>query len=323
MSKWITFFGDNPKLEDEKTMVYMRRVYERAKLISPELKNPRSLLDKYKVYYKRLSADKPDYKTAAKILVLDIETAPLKAWVWSKWKQNINDNHIISDWFMLCWSAKWLFDKNTMSAVLTPEEAVSQDDKRITEILWDLINQADIVIAHNALKFDIKRINTRFLIHAMPPPAPYKVIDTLLHLRNQFANSSNRLDAINNKLGLQRKMNTGGFELWSSCCDGQLLALRQMELYNIQDVIALEEHYLRIRPWIQPHPNIGLYILDGVERCPSCGSDDLTFGGDYCTTVNVFTAFRCKSCGSLGRSKKSKIPVSKSKHIISSLPKSK
>ena len=236
-SKWIVFFKDNPKSENEKTMVYLRRVFKRAKLISPLLKTERNLLDHYKKHYKKIDIVQVDHKRAAKILILDIETAPLRAWVWSKWKQNVHDNQMISDWFMICWSAKWLFEKNCMSAVLTPKEILNHNDKRITKILWDLVNEADIVIAHNAVGFDIKRINTRFLIHELPPPAPYKVIDTLLHLRNQFANSSNKLDTINHKLGLQRKMETGGFELWSECCSGNPTALKQMELYNIQDII--------------------------------------------------------------------------------------
>jgi hypothetical protein len=322
-SKWPKFFFENPREEGEGTMSYLRRVLKRAQKIS-EVKDEYALKTKYNKFGKvEYVEEVQDYKKAARILVFDIETAPLKAWVWGKWKQNISDSQVIEDWFMLCWSAKWLFEDSTFSAVLTPEEAVNQDDRRITELLWEKINEASCVIAHNAHRFDVKRVNTRFLIHGMPPPMPYKVIDTLLHLRNQFANSSNRLDSINEKLGLRRKIDTGGFDLWAKCCAGDAEALRQMEVYNIGDVKALEEHYLRIRPWIQPHPNIGLHILDGVERCPSCGSSKLQWQSDYHTTVNIYSAFRCGDCGSTGRSRKSAIPVAKRAAILSSLPKSK
>ena len=44
-----------------------------------------------------------------KILLFDVETAPMRAYVWGRWKQNISLNETISEWYMLCWSAKWLY----------------------------------------------------------------------------------------------------------------------------------------------------------------------------------------------------------------------
>ena len=35
-----------------------------------------------------------------------------------------------------------------MGDVLTPEEIVKEDDCRIVKSLWNLINEADIVVAH-------------------------------------------------------------------------------------------------------------------------------------------------------------------------------
>ena len=49
-----------------------------------------------------------------KILLLDIETAPMKAYVWKRWKENISLDQTISEWFMLCWSAKWLYSEEAM-----------------------------------------------------------------------------------------------------------------------------------------------------------------------------------------------------------------
>ena len=46
----------------------------------------------------------------AKILVLDIETAPMKAAVWEMWKQNISVAMMEKEGYILCWSAKWLGD---------------------------------------------------------------------------------------------------------------------------------------------------------------------------------------------------------------------
>ena len=241
----------------------------------------------------------------ARVLILDIETAPLQSYTWGLWKQNIAVSQIESDWFMLTWSAKWLFDDTIMSDRLTSREAIDQDDARLSKGIWNLLDEADIIIAHNANRFDIPRLNTRFLISGLDPPMPYQVIDTLEHVRKRFSISSNRLDYVNSVLGLNRKIDTGGFELWADCMKGDVTALKKMEEYNKADVSILEETYLRIRSWIKPHPNIGLFIGEGIEVCPTCGSGHIVFSNKpYATSANLYDAFRCSDCGSTGRSRK-------------------
>ena len=66
-----------------------------------------------------------------KILLLDIETAPIKGYVWRLWKQNIYLPQLISDWFMLTWSAKWLFNSTVDSDRLTGKEVLEENDYRI------------------------------------------------------------------------------------------------------------------------------------------------------------------------------------------------
>lgn len=261
-------------------------------------------------------------KHHAKILIFDIETAPLKAYVWSLWKNNVypKDGQLLQDWFMLTWAAKWLFDDKVIAAKLTPEEVAKEDDSRITKLIWELLNEADIIIAHNALKFDNKRLNTRFLKNGLPPPLPYQTIDTLIHARKKFSISSNRLDYIGEYLNIGRKIDTGGFRLWKRCLDGDEKAMEEMEVYNIQDVKLLEDVYLILRPYIQPHPNIGLFIEENVECCPSCGSTSLYWGGTYATYANLFDAFRCNDCGSIGRSRKTSLTVEQKRFLNMSVP---
>src|SRR6266699_2886337 len=115
----------------------------------------------------------------AKILILDIETAPIRAKVWGIWNQNIYIDQIGDDWFVLTWAAKWLFEKKVYSGRLTSKEAIKQNDKRILKGIWQLLEEADIVVAHNGDKFDLPKLNTRFIIHKLNPPLPYQSIDTL------------------------------------------------------------------------------------------------------------------------------------------------
>lgn len=251
------------------------------------------------------------------ILILDIETAPSMAFVWRYWKENINIDQVVSDWFILSWSAKWLDNDNVMGDVLTPVEAINQDDKRIMESIYNLLNKADIVIAHNGKKFDLPKMKLRFLKHGFPPPAPYQLIDTLDVWKREFGSASNKLDYLNGVvLELPRKVETGGFQLWADCYSGDRKALATMLEYNMNDVEILEQNYLAIRGWIHSHPNLSLYT--SKTCCPNCGSDDYVKTKDhYFTSVSKFEAYRCNNCGAPFRGRNNIVAKEDKAKIIS------
>jgi DNA polymerase elongation subunit (family B) len=283
-------------------------------------KSRKKLADK--TYQKPLTFDTRNstmekINTSAKVLILDIETAPISAFVWGIWNQNVGTHQIQSDWFCLTWAAKWLFEDKVYSAKLKPKEVLEQNDKRIIEGIWRLVNEADIVIAHNGEKFDMPKLNSRFIINGLNPPLPYQQIDTLKHIRRQFGFTSNKLDYVNKLLNLERKKETN-FELWERCMKGNANALSEMEDYNVQDVRILEETYLLIRAWIKPHPNMGLFILDEKEhRCPNCGSSDLeVMGKNYNTTANVYELMRCSNCGASSRKRLGAANIKQKRHLL-------
>jgi len=243
----------------------------------------------------------------AKVLIFDIETSPIIAYTWGIWGQNIPTDNIIKDWLILTWAAKWLFEDKVYSAKITPKEIKADDDSRVVKALWAMIEEADIIIAHNAAKFDVKRMNTRFLKHRLGLPSPYQVIDTLKHARKKFNITSNRLDYIaKDFLGIDGKMETPK-GLWKRCIEGSAEALTMMDEYCIKDVYVLEDVYMHLRPYIQPHPNIGLLEDSSKPQCPCCGSEELTEIGEYRTYVNTFMAFRCPE-GSISRARVNSTP---------------
>lgn len=261
--------------------------------------------------------------TSARVLIIDIETAPIRAYVWGIWQQNVGTNMIESDWFCLTWAAKWLFEDKVYSGKLTPAEVKKQNDGRIIKGIWQLLNEADIVIAHNGDKFDLPKLNSRFILNKLQPPLPYQSIDTLKHIRRQFGFTSNKLDYVNKLLNLERKSDTGGFQLWERCMIGEQKALDEMESYNVTDVRILEETYLHIRAWIKPHPNMGLFILDESQhRCPSCGSDEMKeMGKHYYTTANAYESMRCSNCGATARKRLANVTIKQRRHLLMSNPK--
>lgn len=236
-----------------------------------------------------------------KVLLLDIETAPMEVCVWGLYKQYIPHKNVLADWFILSWAAKWLYGDKVMSAVVKSSEAVLKDDLRVLVEVWKLLDDADIVIGHNVDKFDIRKLNTRFLHHGMTPPSPYQTIDTMRVAMKNFAMTSFSQDWITKWLHLPEKLKTD-FELWLRCMKGDSEALQQMVTYNRGDVIGLEEVYYTLRPWIKSHPNMGLYVNANEPVCPNCGGSSLDWQGYYYTPAGKYRAFRCE-CGAIGRSR--------------------
>ena len=254
-------------------------------------------------------------KTNAKILCFDVETSPICALVWGIWDQNIYTDAIINDWHLLSWSAKWLFDDHVMSDVLTPEEALKHDDSRIVKKIWNLLNTCDITISHNGDKFDCKRLNTRFLFHGLPPVSKYKSIDTLLVAKSNFNFTSNKLDYINQYLGLPQKTETG-MELWKKAYFGDAKSLKDMEEYCSNDVEILEDLYLKLRPYIHNHPNLNLWSEENVSICPNCGSENINWHGHYYTYTGRYKSFTCSDCGANGRARYTDLDKEKRKTVV-------
>lgn len=241
-----------------------------------------------------------------KIFLYDIETSPITAHTWSLWTEVRNHGNITQDWSMLTWAGKWLGEEEVHYDANHFHSKNPFNDTKILRSLHSFIDEADIVVAHNGNKFDIKKMNARFIQVGLRPPSPYRKIDTLLEAKKNFAFTSNRLDALGQALGLGRKKETGGFDLWLRCMAGDREAFDTMLEYNIQDVMLLEEVYLALRPWMHNHPNLGVYC-DEQTQCPKCGGTHLQYRGFSTTQAGRYRRFQCQDCGGWGRERLSEI----------------
>jgi len=236
-----------------------------------------------------------------KILLFDIETALMEVYVWGLYKQRIPHTNIIKDkdgseksWFVLSWAAKWLFDDNVQSDIVTPSESKSRNDKRILKSIWKLLDEAEIVIGHNLDRFDIRKLNARFIDNDINPPSPFRSIDTLKVARKEFAFVSYKQDFLTKHFELENKLKTE-FQLWVDCMQGNQSRLDEMAKYNRHDVMGLEQVYLKLRPYIKNHPNLG--VLVDMDVCPNCGCEYLDETDSvYFTTANKFPVYRCQGC---------------------------
>lgn len=231
-----------------------------------------------------------------KTLIYDVECTPLLSHTWGTFKQNVIE--IDRDWYMISFAYKWLGEKKTHVLALPDYKTYKknpEDDSELMRALWELVDEADVVIAHNGDAFDIKKMNARFILNGLNKPSFYQTVDTLKVARRYFKFASNKLDNLGEFLGLGRKVQTGGFELWLGCMNGDMKAWKKMCRYNKQDVVLLEKVYLALRPWMDNHPNVGL--VDNVSGvCPICGSKELQKRGFAHTRVSVYQRYQCKGC---------------------------
>lgn len=230
-----------------------------------------------------------------RIAFFDIENSPIIAAIWQPF-----DAHAIwveRDTHLLSFAVKWAGNSRVRTYALPDYRGYARDkhnDAALARDLWKVMDEADIIVAHNGDAFDIKRANARFAVHGLKPPAAPKSVDTLKLARRNFKFDSNKLDNLGRYLGVGRKLPNTGAHLWRACGDGDPNAWRKMRRYNAQDVRLLEAVYLKLRPW-GSHPNINLWT--GGDGCPKCQSSSVRMRGlNYGKSV-VRQRFLCTDCG--------------------------
>lgn len=254
-----------------------------------------------------------------RVLLFDIETSPIVSYTWGLFDQNVGLEQVKEDWSVLAWAAKWEGESKIFYADTRKEKDV-RNDKRILLQLWSLLDQADIVIGQNLDKFDVKKVNARFLIHGMQPPSPYRTIDTLKLARKRFGMTSNKLAYLSDKLCPDHKKDEHkefpGFKLWKECLAGNKKAWAEMEAYNKQDVVSLEAVYKRLAPW-GTGINRGAYTAGTNSPC-SCGSKQYERRGFAYTATGKYQQLKCNGCGAWSRDPENLLTAKKRRTITRS-----
>jgi len=237
-----------------------------------------------------------------KILIWDIETAPALGDVWGLWQNNVGLNQLKKSGYIMSFAAKWLGEPKIFYADCSKNGEKDELDMLLQ--LYALLEEADMVVAHNGDRFDMGWVKGRCIYYGLPPLPPVKQIDTLKVVKREFRFLSNKLEYVAKLLGCEEKLKHkefGGHELWAECLKGNQRAWKEMKVYNKQDVVTLEQVYLRLRPWMRNHPNWGLWENAGVPTCVACGGKHIHKRGTTKTGVSVFQRTRCMDCGHWGR----------------------
>ncbi len=230
-----------------------------------------------------------------RILILDIETSPIMAWVWGLWDQNIAVNQIVRDRRILSVAWKWAHEKHVHCTAAKK----SEDEEKVLIDVWQALSTADIVVTQNGINFDMKILNTRFMRWGMPPPPPVRNIDTKVMASKHFGFTSNKLEWLGPEVAGVRKsqhQKFPGFQLWEQCLLGNDKAWKELVAYNKQDVLATEALWRKLQPWVGGIPNFGAYTAD-YNVCPKCGSSQIECRGFSYTQLGKYQRYVCKECG--------------------------
>lgn len=229
-----------------------------------------------------------------RVLFFDIETAPIQGYTWGTYEQSVIK--VIKDWFVLSYAAKFQNDERFFYLDQRFANPV-HDDFQLLCGIHHLISECDILVGHNSMRFDTRKLNARFIKHGLPPLNHYTQIDTLKIARRHFAFTSNKLADLANFLDCAIKKSTHakfpGFSMWDECMKGNQAAFEEMESYNKTDVDVLIAVFNKLAPW-EPSINFQSYYQETV--C-SCGQKEFFKDGFRHTKQGRFQIFRCRHCG--------------------------
>ena len=204
-----------------------------------------------------------------KVLIYDIETSYNIGKFWrAGYNLNINPGDIIHERAIICISYKWLGEEQVYN--LTWDK--NQCDKFLLEQFIPILDEADMIVAHNGDRYDLKFIKTRALKHNLKMLINYKQFDTLKVAKAKFMFNSNKLDYISKFLGAEGKISTE-MKLWDDIILRKCpKALIQMLDYCDEDVRQLEVVYNALVSWENPKFHAGVLNGKTKQTSPITGS---------------------------------------------------
>lgn len=245
-----------------------------------------------------MSNDKPE------IIILDLETMPdlteiLK--VWPSVGDYPGKTLRATITTIICAGYKYLDEKTTHCLNVWDYSKNINDDKRLVKALYEILKDADAIVTHNGKRFDWKFLQTRLMVHGLPPLNKIPHIDTCGLAKENLFLYNNRLGTLGEFLADDNKIQTGGWELWVDCYKGDKKARKKMSDYCKQDVKLTEKVFKPLRPFATNLPNYNLYVEDKKKVCPTCGSNKLKSHGLHRTKTKVYRRYRCRNCNSYSR----------------------
>lgn len=199
----------------------------------------------------------------------------------------------------LCGSWLWYGEKRPGFVAAWDNPA---DPWHVARTFRELLSEADVVVTFNGRRADLKWLRTDWAAAQIPTPRPFKDIDLFLVARSAFSLEARSLAYLCQFLGLPGKSGKYDAAEAKAAAAGDGPERRRLVRYSKADSVIMRPVLDRLRPYVRG-VNLGLYYMDDENRCPACGSADLSRDGWTYTTVTAYAAYRCGDCGAVSRSK--------------------
>jgi uncharacterized protein YprB with RNaseH-like and TPR domain len=229
-----------------------------------------------------------------KILVLDIETKPATVLVFRLRDITVGLDQVLDPGGISCVGAKWLGEKETFFY-----SEWEHGHEAMLRALHTMLTECDAVISFNGNKFDLPKLRGEFALYKFDPLPQITSIDVWRAVTT-LGLLSTKLAFVGPFFGIGKKIEHEGFGLWRKVHEGDTDAQKRMQKYCIQDVVLLEDVYIRLRPYILNHPNVGT----GGDGCEACGSHRIQKRGFRFTKKFRIQRLQCTDCGSWHDGKK-------------------
>ncbi len=239
-----------------------------------------------------------------KILFYDIESTPLKAYIWQLGKQVVRHNQLDKDYArygIICITYCWNDGEPAKCIDWGYEE---QDTAKVVEAFDKIAATADLVVGKNSTKFDNKMVNAARMFGGLPGnPSWTKYTDDLeTQMRRHFRLPSQALDYISGELGLGGKIKME-FQDWIDIVEKHpkrgRIALKKMCGYGLKDIEDTRTLWNKLSEHFEPkyNMNIVLNVNKGEQVCKWCGSHNLANRGSArYTPTCAWQEYRCLDC---------------------------
>jgi DNA polymerase elongation subunit (family B) len=234
-----------------------------------------------------------------KILYFDIETLPMLIPVFRLGDQKVTYDQILKYPVVFCISWAWNDGKVQHTTFdMKKYDINKKDDDSDFVMIRDfckLVEDADVLVGHNAKSFDIGVLASRVVKFRLPPIAPTLIDDTYISTKPiKFV--SHKLDSLADFLGYGHKSDHGkGMEYWIEVMMKNKPTLKKMVKYCDDDVKLLRKIHKHLQPYVKPV--LTMSIFTGEPLTCRCGSNNVEKRGYHRTTAGKLQRFQCRDCG--------------------------
>lgn len=251
-----------------------------------------------------------------KTLGIDLEVTGSLGWSYDIFKGNMY--RIEFDPMIICFSWGW-YDRTkpiskrrgkvhnemvrtTLNDIfLDGGKKARLSEEKIVRKAWQLLDEADEVMAFNGDRFDDKVLIAAFMRYRLGMPSPYVTIDPF-KMSKSARFPSHSLNNLCRSFGIEGKTEVTYGSTWRGCLAGDRKQRKLMREYCDNDVYKMFDIFEIVFPYAKTKmkTNISAH-RNGAFCCNYCGSSRLKVNKTRTFGTGTYTSYLCLGCGKYPR----------------------